>query len=56
MTVVALEAENGRDGQWRKNVRARAQDLVAFFLDGFGAGLFSFFTKEPVRSAHWSHS
>ena len=54
--MVALEAENGRDGQWRKFARARAQDLEAFFLDGFGAAGGGFLTKEPVRSAHWSHS
>ena len=35
---------------------ARAQDLEAFFLDGFGAAGGGFLTKEPVRSAHWSHS
>ena len=56
MAVAALEAESWSDGQRRKIARARAQDLVAFFLDWFGAGMFSFFTKEPVRSAHWSHS
>ena len=56
MAVAALEPENGRDGQRRKIAGARAQDLEAFFLDGFGAAGGGFLTKEPVRSTHWSHS